>query len=218
VKPRRRYRAEKARRSERLGLAYEAQEKRRRRLKADIDATRGYAMRTETTASRAEAPRLKRYAKKVAKKAQARTSRRSRRSSNPVAPVDREVGAACRRARTSRSGRRVRARARARRRGRGAQAARQLRARGPGVGARAGRAQPGERARTAIAAMVAACAELLLLDEPTNHLDFASLEVLESALRDYPGAIVAVSHDRAFLDAISAARRLDVRDGALRET
>jgi ATPase subunit of ABC transporter with duplicated ATPase domains len=76
---------------------------------------------------------------------------------------------------------------------------------------------PGERARTAIAAMVAARAELLLLDEPTNHLDFPSLEVLETALRDYPGAIVAISHDRAFLDAIGTERRLRVGDGAVVE-
>ena len=61
--------------------------------------------------------------------------------------------------------------------------------------------------------MVAARAELLLLDEPTNHLDFPSLEVLEAALREYPGAIVAISHDRAFLDAIGTTRRLQVRDG-----
>ena len=81
-----------------------------------------------------------------------------------------------------------------------------------------GRLSPGERARTAIAAMVAAKAELLLLDEPTNHLDFASLEVLEGALRDYPGAIVAVSHDRAFLDAIGTDRRVRVCDGAVVET
>jgi ATPase subunit of ABC transporter with duplicated ATPase domains len=80
-----------------------------------------------------------------------------------------------------------------------------------------GRLSPGERARTAIAAMVAARAELLLLDEPTNHLDFPSLDVLEAALRDYPGAIVAVSHDRAFLDAIGTDRRLEVRDGVVTE-
>jgi ATPase subunit of ABC transporter with duplicated ATPase domains len=66
--------------------------------------------------------------------------------------------------------------------------------------------------------MVAAEAELLLLDEPTNHLDFASTEVLEAALRAYPGAIVAASHDRAFLEAIGASRRLEVRDGVVRET
>jgi ATPase subunit of ABC transporter with duplicated ATPase domains len=65
--------------------------------------------------------------------------------------------------------------------------------------------------------MVAARAELLLLDEPINHVDFASLEVLEAALRDYPGAIVAASHDRAFLEAIGARRRLTVRDGAVAE-
>jgi ATPase subunit of ABC transporter with duplicated ATPase domains len=81
-----------------------------------------------------------------------------------------------------------------------------------------GRLSPGERARTAIAAMVAARAELLLLDEPTNHLDFPSLDVLESALREYPGAIVAVSHDRAFLDAIAVERRLTVCDGTVVET
>jgi ATPase subunit of ABC transporter with duplicated ATPase domains len=66
--------------------------------------------------------------------------------------------------------------------------------------------------------MVASKAELLLLDEPTNHLDFASLAVLEGALRDYPGAIVAVSHDRAFLDAIGTDRRVRVCDGAVVET
>jgi ATPase subunit of ABC transporter with duplicated ATPase domains len=66
--------------------------------------------------------------------------------------------------------------------------------------------------------MVASRAELLLLDEPTNHLDFPSLDVLEAALRDYPGAIVAVSHDRAFLDAIGVDRRLRVADGAVVET
>jgi ATPase subunit of ABC transporter with duplicated ATPase domains len=65
--------------------------------------------------------------------------------------------------------------------------------------------------------VVAAGAELLLLDEPTNHLDFPSLDVLESALRDYPGAIVAVSHDRAFLDAIETSRRVEIRGGELRE-
>ena len=80
-----------------------------------------------------------------------------------------------------------------------------------------GSLSPGERARVAIAAMVASRAELLLLDEPTNHLDFASLDVLEAALRDYPGAIVAVSHDRAFLEAIGSRRRLVVRDGTVAE-
>jgi macrolide transport system ATP-binding/permease protein len=69
------YRNAKARAAARVELAYEAQEKRHRRLKADITATRGHAQHTENTVSRAEAPRMKRYAKKVAKKAQARERR-----------------------------------------------------------------------------------------------------------------------------------------------
>src|SRR5687767_4266634 len=69
------YREEKARRGERLALDYEAQQKRRRRLEADIASTRGYAQRTERTASGLGSDQLKRYAKKVARKAQARERR-----------------------------------------------------------------------------------------------------------------------------------------------
>jgi ATP-binding cassette, subfamily F, member 3 len=61
----------------------------------------------------------------------------------------------------------------------------------------------GERTRLALAQILVAQPELLLLDEPTNHLDIQMLEWLESFLRGYPGAIIAVSHDRAFLDAIA---------------
>ena len=57
------YRDARARRREKQALAYEAQEKRRRRLEADIATTRRQAQHTERTASRAEAPKLKRYAK-----------------------------------------------------------------------------------------------------------------------------------------------------------
>jgi ATPase subunit of ABC transporter with duplicated ATPase domains len=69
------YRTERERRRAKLELAFEAQEKRRRRLEADIETTRRQAQHTERTASRAEAPKLKRYAKKVAKKAKAREGR-----------------------------------------------------------------------------------------------------------------------------------------------
>jgi macrolide transport system ATP-binding/permease protein len=79
------------------------------------------------------------------------------------------------------------------------------------------RLSPGQRSRAAIAAIVASGADLLLLDEPTNHLDFDTLEVLERALAASPSTIVAVSHDRWFLDAIGCTRTLDVRDGRVRE-
>ena len=69
------YKAERERRRERLAQLVEAQEKRRRRLAEDIRLTSGYAEHTERTVSRAEAPKLKRYAKKVAKKAKAREHR-----------------------------------------------------------------------------------------------------------------------------------------------
>jgi ATPase subunit of ABC transporter with duplicated ATPase domains len=72
------YRDEKARRRERLEELATAQDKRRRRLEADISATAGYAQYTERTVSRAAAPKLKRYAKKVAKKAKSREHRLER--------------------------------------------------------------------------------------------------------------------------------------------
>ena len=80
-----------------------------------------------------------------------------------------------------------------------------------------GSLSPGERARVHMAAMVASGAELLLLDEPTNHLDPETLEAVEAALRAFAGTIVAVSHDRAFLEGLGVTRRIEVRDGAVRE-
>jgi ATPase subunit of ABC transporter with duplicated ATPase domains len=295
------YRDAKAHAAARRELVYEAQEKRHRRLKADITATRGHAQHTENTVSRAEAPRMKRYAKKVAKKAQARERRLVRElESDEHIEKPRHVGPLKVELEGSAGGRLVAAlrdvsagwdgtpllrgvdlviHGRDRIAVTGANGAGKstllallegtlaplagrverpveaavlqqgpdaLPADVPAVafvrahadvgegearrllghfgleGAAAlrplGRLSPGERARTAIAAMVAAKAELLLLDEPTNHLDFPSLDVLESALREYPGAIVAVSHDRAFLDAIAVDRRLTVCDGTVVET
>jgi ATPase subunit of ABC transporter with duplicated ATPase domains len=294
------YREEKSRRAARMALDYEAQQKRRRRLEADIAATRGYAKRTENTASGLGADQLKRYAKKVAKKAHARERRLQKELDSEsyiakprhttalkvglegggggrlvaalrgvmagwedpllrdveltvhgrdriavtgpngagkttllallqgeLAPmagaIDRPVRAAVLPQGADALPPEVPAVAFVRSHAKvGEGEARRLLGHfgleGDAALRPLGRLSPGERARTAIAAMVAAKAELLLLDEPTNHLDFASLEVLEAALRDYPGAIVAVSHDRAFLDAIGTDRRVHVCDGEVLET
>ena len=59
----------------------------------------------------------------------------------------------------------------------------------------------GEAGRASLAAALLARADLLLLDEPTNDLDGDGLERLEAFVASYPGAVVVVSHDRAFLDA-----------------
>ena len=75
----------------------------------------------------------------------------------------------------------------------------------------------GERRRVALCKLLLEAPDLLLLDEPTNHLDFDTLEVLETALAKSPSTIVAVSHDRWFLDAIGVTRRLHVVDGGVSE-
>jgi ATP-binding cassette subfamily F protein 3 len=61
----------------------------------------------------------------------------------------------------------------------------------------------GERSRLALCKIVLSEPEILILDEPTNHLDIASIEALENALQDYTGTIIAISHDRFFLDRIA---------------
>ncbi|AUG02670.1 ABC transporter ATP-binding protein [Pseudomonas sp. 09C 129] len=68
-----------------------------------------------------------------------------------------------------------------------------------------GRLSGGERLKAALAIALwrDTPAKLLLLDEPTNHLDLESVEAFESALRDFPGAMLVVSHDREFLAAMA---------------
>ncbi|MEW6568483.1 MAG: ABC-F family ATP-binding cassette domain-containing protein [Chloroflexota bacterium] len=60
----------------------------------------------------------------------------------------------------------------------------------------------GERTRAFLARLLLEDPDLLLLDEPTNHLDVAAVEWLEGWLKEWPGAVVVVSHDRYFLDRI----------------
>jgi len=75
----------------------------------------------------------------------------------------------------------------------------------------------GERLRATLVCVLSAepAPQLLLLDEPTNNLDLASVAQLESALNAYRGAILVVSHDERFLDAIGVDRRVLMVNGRL---
>ena len=72
----------------------------------------------------------------------------------------------------------------------------------------------GEKRRVALARALVSQPDLLLLDEPTNHLDAESIEWLERFLRDFPGALLFVTHDRYFLDRI-ATRIVEIDDARI---
>ena len=77
----------------------------------------------------------------------------------------------------------------------------------------------GERARVALAILLAEKRNLLLLDEPTNYLDIQARQAVENALRDYPGSMIIITHDRYLLDSVCnmvaemRGGRLDVFNG-----
>jgi ATPase subunit of ABC transporter with duplicated ATPase domains len=67
---------------------------------------------------------------------------------------------------------------------------------------------PGERTRAGLALLAARGVNCLILDEPTNHLDLEAIEELETALADYGGCLVVVTHDRRFLERLEVTRTI----------
>ena len=61
----------------------------------------------------------------------------------------------------------------------------------------------GERSRLAMIRLLLEPVNLLILDEPTNHLDMRTKDILKSALKDFDGTLILVSHDRDFLDGLA---------------
>ncbi|MGB3437722.1 MAG: ABC-F family ATP-binding cassette domain-containing protein [Actinophytocola sp.] len=74
---------------------------------------------------------------------------------------------------------------------------------------------PGERTRAALALLQARGVNLLVLDEPTNHLDLPAIEQLESALANYAGTLLLVTHDRRMLAAVHTNRHVRVSEGVV---
>jgi ATPase subunit of ABC transporter with duplicated ATPase domains len=72
---------------------------------------------------------------------------------------------------------------------------------------------PGERTRAELAAFAALGVNFLVLDEPTNHLDLPAIEQLESALEEYGGTLLLVSHDRRLLQTVTITRTVELPGG-----
>jgi ATPase subunit of ABC transporter with duplicated ATPase domains len=78
---------------------------------------------------------------------------------------------------------------------------------------RVGELSGGEMLRAGLAVTIGSShpPELLILDEPTNHLDIQAIAAVEAGLRAYDGALLVVSHDRAFLDAVGITREIALK-------
>ena len=74
----------------------------------------------------------------------------------------------------------------------------------------------GEKTKIAISSILAIQPNLLLLDEPTNHVDLESVSWLINVIKEYPGTVLVVSHDRYFLNEV-ASKILEVKDGKVKE-
>ncbi|MDD5950338.1 MAG: ABC-F family ATP-binding cassette domain-containing protein [Bacteroidales bacterium] len=74
----------------------------------------------------------------------------------------------------------------------------------------------GERARLGMAKLMLSSHNLLALDEPTNHMDIQSKDILKSALKEYDGTLIVVSHDRDFLDGL-VDKMYEFKDGRVKE-
>ena len=89
----------------------------------------------------------------------------------------------------------------------------------PDLAKRVGTLSAGQKRKLQIAQLIARRANLLLLDEPTNHISLDTLEEFEKALVEFPGPVIAVSHDRRFLSRFASGRQTgeiwELRDGRL---
>ena len=78
-----------------------------------------------------------------------------------------------------------------------------------------GELSPGERMRLSLAFLMATRSNVLILDEPTNHLDLEAVTALSEAVDLFPGTVILVSHDRAFLEKRAFSQILSVDSGKL---
>ena len=75
----------------------------------------------------------------------------------------------------------------------------------------------GQKSRVALALCLLSGASTILLDEPTNHLDLTSTQVMERALVHFPGSVIAVSHDRFFIDKVANRMLVFEEEGIVRQ-